>query len=56
MLQVENLDAYYDKAKILDKINLNVEEGEVVAILGPNGAGKTTLLSQYVALLRQRAR
>jgi len=51
MLQVENLDAYYDKAKILDKINLNVEEGEVVAILGPNGAGKTTLLKSICGLV-----
>ena len=36
---------------ILDRINLQVEEGELLAILGPNGAGKTTLVA---ALLKSR--
>ena len=29
----------------LKKINLNVKQGEILAMLGPNGAGKTTLIS-----------
>ena len=52
MLKTENLSAYYDKAKILDNININLEEGEVVAILGPNGAGKTTLLKSICGLVK----
>ncbi|RLI78352.1 branched-chain amino acid ABC transporter ATP-binding protein [Archaeoglobales archaeon] len=51
MLRVRNLDAYYNKAKILNDVNLEVGEGEVVAILGPNGAGKTTLLKSVCGLV-----
>lgn len=36
---------------ILDRINLQVEEGELLAILGPNGAGKTTLMRAMIGLI-----
>ena len=37
--------AYENKKKVLNGINLSVEEGKMYAILGPSGCGKTTLLS-----------
>lgn len=42
-----------NKRKILaiDDINLNIEEGKIVAILGENGAGKTTLLKIMCGIL-----
>lgn len=51
MLKINNLNAFYDKAQILYDINLNVEDGESVAVLGPNGAGKTTLLRSICGLV-----
>ena len=43
---INNLSKVYDNGfNALKKINLNVEQGEILAMLGPNGAGKTTLIS-----------
>ena len=44
MLKIEKLNAGYDGLRILFDIDLEVNEGEVVALVGSNGAGKTTLL------------
>ncbi|MBL6857404.1 MAG: ABC transporter ATP-binding protein [Pelagibacteraceae bacterium] len=51
-LSVENLTKIYSKNKkgtisnkALNKINIEVKQGEVFGLLGPNGAGKTTFLS-----------
>jgi ABC-type branched-subunit amino acid transport system ATPase component/sugar phosphate permease len=43
-LQVHNLDFYYGTNQVLFDLNLEVEQGEMVALLGTNGAGKSTLL------------
>jgi ABC-type branched-subunit amino acid transport system ATPase component/sugar phosphate permease len=43
-LQVHNLDFYYGTNQVLFDLNLEVEEGQMVALLGTNGAGKSTLL------------
>lgn len=44
IVEIKNLTKKYDENIILNKINLNVPEGEVIVILGPSGCGKTTLL------------
>ena len=44
MLKLEKISAGYDDLKVLFDIDLEVNEGEVVALVGSNGAGKTTLL------------
>jgi len=43
MLEIKNLVVGIDGRKILNGINLGVNEGEVHAIMGPNGSGKSTL-------------
>ena len=43
---INDLSKVYDNGfNALKKINLNVKQGEILAMLGPNGAGKTTLIS-----------
>jgi ABC-type branched-subunit amino acid transport system ATPase component len=43
-LQVHNLDFFYGTNQVLFDLNLEVAEGQMVALLGTNGAGKSTLL------------
>jgi len=51
-LRVEGLETGYGKAQVLFGMDLEVREGELVALLGANGAGKTTLLRTISGLIR----
>ncbi len=42
----------YGPRTALDRLNLEVSQGEVLALLGPNGAGKTTTISALLGLVR----
>src|SRR6202041_642701 len=51
LLQTQSLSAFYGDFQALFDINVNVEQGETVAIIGANGAGKTTLLRAVAGAL-----
>lgn len=51
ILETSNLEKYYGSIKVLDRVSLSFEEGELVAVLGVNGAGKTTLLACMAGIL-----
>ncbi len=51
LLQIKNIETYYDKVKVLNGISFSVEEGKVTAILGNNGAGKSTTLNSIMGLI-----
>ena len=53
-LVVQGLQTYYGKSHILHGVDLEVREGEIVALLGRNGAGKTTTLRSVMGLTRVR--
>ena len=52
MLRIKNLEAGYGKLRVLKKISMHVDPGEIVTLIGANGAGKTTLLSTITGLIR----
>ena len=51
MLRLERLSAGYRRLQILHEIDLEVREGEIVALIGANGAGKTTTLRAVSGLI-----
>ncbi len=50
-LQTEELVKSYRGRKVVDRVSVNVRQGEVVGLLGPNGAGKTTSFYMIVGLV-----
>lgn len=44
MIELKNIDAYYDTQQVLYNLNIIINPGEMVGLIGANGSGKTTLL------------
>ena len=51
MLEVKELSAGYERARVLFDISLEARTGEAVALLGANGAGKSTTLKAIMGLV-----
>ena len=51
MLQVEGLDAWYDRSHVVQGLSFVVNAGEIVTLMGRNGAGKTTTLRTLMGLV-----
>ena len=49
-LITEDLTKSYGGRTVVKKVNISVDQGEVVGLLGPNGAGKTTTFYMVVGL------
>ncbi|MEK9500180.1 LPS export ABC transporter ATP-binding protein [Gaopeijia maritima] len=47
----EGLSKSYRKRKVVDNVDIEVQQGEIVGLLGPNGAGKTTTFYMMVGLI-----
>lgn len=54
LLDVRNVDSYYEESHILHGVSLSVDRGEIVALLGRNGVGKSTTLKSIIGLVVPR--
>ncbi len=52
MIKFEKITKIYNKLKVLNEVDLNIEQGESIAIMGPNGSGKSTLIKSIVGLVK----
>jgi branched-chain amino acid transport system ATP-binding protein len=55
VLQIRSLEVAYGGLKALDGVDLDVGDGQLVAVVGPNGAGKTTLFRAISGVVTPRA-
>ena len=52
MLATQNLVKQYRGRRVVDRVSVNVNAGEIVGLLGPNGAGKTTTFNMVVGVVK----
>jgi len=45
LLELRHLSMAFGGLSVIDRLDLHVDEGEIVSVIGPNGAGKTTLFN-----------
>ncbi|MDR1656798.1 MAG: ABC transporter ATP-binding protein [Deltaproteobacteria bacterium] len=55
MLELAQVHSAYGNVEALKGVDLNLSEGEIVALLGANGAGKTTTLASVTGLVSPRS-
>jgi len=55
IISIRGLSFSYNSHRVLNNVNLDINEKEIVSIVGPNGGGKTTLLRLILGLLRPEA-
>jgi len=52
ILRADQLIKQYKSRKVVDRVSVKVEQGEIVGLLGPNGAGKTTTFYMMVGMIK----
>ncbi len=52
ILRADNLIKQYKKRVVVNRVNVQVSQGEIVGLLGPNGAGKTTTFYMMVGMIK----
>ena len=50
MLSLRDVSVSYDGLRVVDKVSLDLPDGQVLAVLGPSGCGKSTLLRAIAGL------
>jgi branched-chain amino acid transport system ATP-binding protein len=51
MLNVNNIDVFYDDLQVLWNVSFNVQKKEILVLIGANGAGKSTIIKTISSLL-----
>jgi branched-chain amino acid transport system ATP-binding protein len=52
LLELRGVGKYFGGLRVIDALDLRVNEGEIVSVIGPNGAGKTTLFNLVTGIYR----
>jgi urea transport system ATP-binding protein len=51
MFYIKNLQVSYGESQVIGDLNIELEQGEILAVMGRNGMGKTTLFKSLIGIL-----
>lgn len=51
VIEIHNLTKRFKKVTAVDRLDLNIQRGEIFGLLGPDGAGKTTTIRMLCAIM-----
>ncbi len=51
MIEIKSISKRFGKLQVLNKVNLECNRGECIALIGPNGCGKTTLIKSILGMV-----
>jgi len=54
MLKLKNVSTFYGNIQALNRINIEINEGEIITLIGSNGAGKSTTLMSICGIITPR--
>ena len=52
ILKLEKISVFFNKRKILENLNIKLQQGEILGLLGPNGVGKSTIFNIITGLIK----
>ena len=52
VVKLENISFSFGERKVLENINISVNQGEIAGLLGPNGVGKSTIFNLITGLIK----
>ena len=53
MIQINSITKQFEKERVLDNVQMDIQKGSIYGLLGSNGAGKTTLLKIVAGIIQQ---
>ena len=53
IVKIEKMLKRFDDTVAVDRVSLNIQEGEIYGLLGPNGAGKSTMINVMCGMLKK---
>src|SRR5690606_17620033 len=53
MIQINSITKQFEKERVLDNVQMEIQKGSTYGLLGSNGAGKTTLLKIVAGIIQQ---